>query len=209
MALFITFEGGEGCGKTYQARALYRRLWHLAIPVVLTREPGGTPLGDRVRRWLKRSTGGNISPHTELMLFCAARAQLVAEVVRPGLESGKVVVCDRYADSTMAYQGYGRGLDLSMIEEANHIATQGTLPDITILLDVPAEVGLSRKRTRHTDRFEREALGFHEKIRKGYLELAAADPERWMVIDAVQPRNVVQNLVWHRLVELFREQEHI
>ena len=144
MALFITFEGGEGSGKTLQARALYRRLSQLAIPALLTQEPGGTSLGKKLARWLKWAEEAGILPLTELLMFNASRAQLVEEVIQPNLKGGKVVICDRYADSTTAYQSYGRGLDLEMVKTINNTATRGLKPDLTVLLDIPAEEGLAR-----------------------------------------------------------------
>jgi len=202
MSLFITFEGGEGCGKSVQAKALFRRLSRLNIPAVLTHEPGGTPFGKKLGRWLKWAQGTDISPLTELLLFNASRAQLVAEVIQPGLESGKVVISDRYADSTTAYQGYGRRLDLDMVKAANSAATQGLKPDLTILLDIPVEEGLARKRAKKQDRFERETLVFHRRVREGYLELARADPERWLVVDASQSREKIAQIIWQRVSQL-------
>ena len=137
MSLFITFEGGEGSGKSVQAKALYRRLSRLAIPAILTHEPGVTSLGRKIARWLKWGKDMGISPMAELMLFNASRAQLVNEVIKPNLRSGRVVVCDRYADSTTAYQSYGRGLDLALVKAINEAAVQEVRPDLTILLDLP------------------------------------------------------------------------
>lgn len=171
MSLFITFEGGEGCGKSVQARALYERLSQSAIPAVLTHEPGGTPLNKKIRRLLKEADNISISPLAELLLFNAARTQLIDEVIRPELEKGKVVICDRYADSTTAYQSYGRGLDSETVAAINNTATGGLKPDLTILLDISAEEGLARKQRR--DRFEQEDIAFHQKVREGYLKLAA------------------------------------
>jgi len=202
MSLFITFEGGEGSGKSVQAKELFRRLTQLVIPVVLTHEPDGTPFGKKLGRWLKWAQGTDISPLTELLLFNASRAQLVAEVIQPGLESGKVVISDRYADSTTAYQGYGRRLDLDMVKAANSAATQGLKPDLTILLDIPVEEGLARKRAKKQDRFERETLVFHRRVREGYLELARADPERWLVVDASQSREKIAQIIWQRVSQL-------
>jgi len=199
MSLFITFEGGEGSGKSVQAKALFRRLSELAVPVLLTHEPGGTPFGERMGRWLKWTKDAEISPLTELMLFNASRAQLVAEVIRPNLKSGKVVVCDRYADSTTVYQGYGRGLDLAMVKAINKAATQGLKPDLTILLDIAVEEGLARKMAKKQDRFEQETAVFHYKVREGYLKLAAAEPRRWLVVDASQSRQQIAEIVWQRV----------
>ena len=202
MSLFITFEGGEGSGKSFQAKELYRKLSQLAIPALLTHEPGGTPFGKKLGRWLKWSQGTDISPLTELMLFNASRAQLVAEVIKPGLESGKVVISDRYADSTTAYQGYGRGLDLDTVKLTNNAATQGLKPDLTILLDIPAEEGLDRKGAKSRDRFEREALAFHHRVRKGYLKMAEDEPERWLVVDASQSKREIAQIIWQRVSQL-------
>jgi len=202
MALFITFEGGEGSGKSVQAKELYRRLSQLAIPALLTHEPGGTPFGKKLARWLKWAQGTDISPLAELLLFNASRAQLVTEVIQPGLESGKVVISDRYADSTTAYQGYGRGLDLAMVKATNSAATQGLKPDLTILLDISAEEGLDRKRAKSRDRFEREALAFHRRVRESYLKMATNEPERWLVVDASQSRREIARIIWQRVSQL-------
>ncbi|GAI06861.1 unnamed protein product [marine sediment metagenome] len=202
MALFITFEGGEGSGKSVQSRALYRRLSRLAIPAVLTHEPGGTSLGRKVARWLKWEQGINISPMAELLLFNASRAQLVAEVIQPSLESGKVVICDRYADSTVAYQSYGRGLDSAMVNAVNNAAIRGLTPDLTILLDMPVEAGLARKRDKKQDRFEREDIAFHRRVREGYLKLAASEPQRWLVVDATQSKEKIVEIIWQKVSQL-------
>jgi len=206
MSLFITFEGGEGCGKSIQAKALFRRLSQLAVPALLTHEPGGTPFGKRLGRWLKWAQDADISPLTELMLFNASRAQLVAEIIQPNLKSGKVVISDRYADSTTAYQGYGRGLDLAMVKATNNTATQGLKPDLTILLDIPVEEGLARKMAKKQDRFEREALAFHQKVREGYLKLAVAEPERWLVVDASQFKRKIAKIIWQRVSQLLSKE---
>ena len=202
MALFITFEGGEGSGKSVQARALYIMLSQLAIPVILTHEPGGTSLGRKLGRWLKWAEGTDISPLTELLLFNASRAQLVIKVIQPNLEKGKVVICDRYADSTTAYQGYGRGLDLKMVEAINNAATQGLKPDLTVLLDISPEEGLARKRTKKQDRFEREDITFHQRIREGYLKLATNEPKRWLIVDASQSKAKISEIIWQRVSQL-------
>lgn len=201
MSLFITFEGGEGSGKSVQSRALYRRLSQLAIPALLTQEPGGTPLGKKIARWLKWDKT-DISPLSELLLFNASRAELVTEVIQPNLKNGKIVICDRYADSTAAYQSYGRGLDLKTVKAINHAATQGLEPDLTLLLDMPAETGLARKRVQKQDRFEREALAFHQRVRESYLKMAANNPKRWLVVDASLPRAKVSEIIWDKVKQL-------
>ena len=202
MALFITFEGGEGSGKTFQARALYRRLGKLAIPALLTHEPGGTALGAKLARCLKWAQDAGMSPLAELLMFNASRTQLVKEVIQPALRTGKVVICDRYADSTTAYQSYGRGLDLEMVKAINDTATQGLKPSLTVLLDIPVEVGLARIRGREKDRFEKEDIDFHQRVREGYLKLAADEPQRWLVIDATQTKEKIKEIIWQRVSHL-------
>lgn len=200
--MFITFEGGEGSGKSVQARALYRKLSRLAMPAILTHEPGVTPLGRKVARWLKWGDDMAISPLAELMLFNVSRAQLVSEVIMPGLKSGRVVICDRYADSTTAYQSYGRGLDLSTVRAVNEAAIQGLHPDLTVLLDIPVEVGLGRKKGEKRDRFEQEALAFHRRVRQGYLALARAEPDRWLVVAAEKSKEEIADIIWNRVKKL-------
>jgi len=206
MALFITFEGGEGCGKSVQARGLYRRLSQLAIPAVLTHEPGGTSLGKKLARWLKWAQDTGISPLAELLLFNTSRTQLVDEVIRPNLEWGKVVICDRYADSTTAYQSYGRGLDLEMVKAINNAATQGIKPNLTVLLDISVEAGLARKTKKRQDRFEREDIAFHQRVREGYLTLAANDPQRWLAIDATQSKEKIAEIIWQKVSQLLSKE---
>ena len=188
MSLFVTLEGGEGCGKSTQASALSRRLARIALPALFTHEPGGTQLGRSIRYWLKWKRNAGISPLAEVLLFSASRANLVDETIRPALAEGKVVICDRFSDSTIAYQGYGRGIDLTTVKQACDMATGGLKPDLTILLDIPVEDGLARKAVMGTpgDRFEQTAIDFHRRVRQGYLALAAEEPERWLVIDAGQ-----------------------
>ena len=185
--LFITFEGGEGCGKSTQARLLLNNLEHRNIPAVLTHEPGGTPLGNRIRGILKVKRDFDISPQAELFLFAACRAQLIREVILPALDAGRNVICDRFSGSTLAYQGYGRGLGLELIESINSAATSGLKPDFIFLLDLQPEAGLGRKHNTGDDRFEAEHIAFHRRVRDGYLELARRDPNRWIVIEAQQP----------------------
>jgi dTMP kinase len=202
MSLFITFEGGEGGGKSVQAKALYRRLSKLNIPVLLTHEPGGTPFGKRIGRWLKWAQNTEISPLTELMLFNASRAQLVAEVIKPALAKGKVVISDRFDNSTTVYQGYGRKLDLPMVKAVNRAATGGLTPALTVLLDAPVETCFARKGERKRDRFEREAVAFHNRVREGYLKLAKGEPKRWLVVDASQSKAKIAEIIWQRVSQL-------
>ena len=202
MALFITFEGGDGSGKSVQAGALCRRLSRSAIPALLTHEPGSTPCGNRIGRWLKWSEVKDMSPLTELLLFNASRAQLVSEVIRPNLKKGMVVICDRYTDSTIAYQSYGRGLDLAVVRVINNAATQGLKADLVVLLDISVAAGLARKRARKQDRFEREDIAFHQRVREGYLKLAADDPQRWLMVDAIQTKAKIGDIIWQRVSRL-------
>ena len=201
MGLFITFEGGEGCGKSTQSRLLLKKLEQQSIPVVLTHEPGGTVLGNELRKALKRKRGSSISPQTELFLVAASRAQLVAELIRPALEEGKVVICDRFTHSTMVYQGYGRGLDFTAIKMVNNMATRNLNPDLIILLDISPEQGLARKQSLK-DRFELEDLSFHRRVREGYVKMAAAEPDRWLVIDASLPKGKIAEIIWDRVSRL-------
>jgi len=201
LGLFIAFEGGEGCGKSTQSSLLFKKLEQQNIPAVLTHEPGGTALGNELRKVLKRKRGSSISPQAELFLVAASRVQLVAEVIRPALEEGKVVICDRFTYSTLVYQGYGRGLDVSFVETVNNIATQNLKPDLAILLDISPEQGLARKRSLR-DRFEMEDLSFHRRVREGYLKMVAAESERWLVIDASLPKGKIAEIIWDRVSKL-------
>jgi dTMP kinase len=201
LGLFITFEGGEGCGKSTQSRLLLKKLEQQNVPVVLTHEPGGTALGNELRRTLKRKRDSSISPHAELFLLAASRAQLVAEVIRPALEEGKVVICDRFTHSTMVYQGYGRGLDFTAIKMVNNMATRNLDPDLIILLDISPKQGLARKQSLK-DRFELEDSSFHRRVREGYLKMAAAEPGRWLVIDASLPKGRVAEIIWDMVSRL-------
>jgi dTMP kinase len=190
----VTLEGPDGSGKTSQAQRLAASLELDGLDVALVREPGGTDLGERLRELLLHRDELEISPLADALLFSAARAQLVEEVIRPALAAGRVVVCARYADSTLAYQGYGAGVDLGLLRWLEAAATSGLRPDLTILLDLPAEAGLRRKRRGRTPltRFEsRSDLAFHRRVRDGFLALAAAEPRRWQVVDATRPRGAV------------------
>jgi dTMP kinase len=186
--LFITFEGIEGCGKTTQIGLLADHLRDAGRSVVLTREPGGTPIAEAIRAILLDPAHDALSPTTELLLYAAARAQHVHQVIEPAVAAGSVVLCDRFADSTEAYQGGGRALSHKAIDILRDIATGGTVPDCTILLDLPAAEGLARTRNRGTlDRIEGEPIAFHERVRDSFLAIAAREPERVIVIDAAAP----------------------
>lgn len=198
--LFVTFEGGEGSGKSTQTRLLAERLEAEGRKTLHLREPGGTPLGESVRGLLLHRESP-LAAETELLLFLAARAELVRGVIRPALAEGAVVVCDRFSDSTLAYQGYGRGLDLDAVRRLDAFATGGLRPDLTVLLDLPVEAGRERKQ-RDEDAFQREDDGFHQRVRRGYLALALEEPERWLVMDASRKRDQLAALVWTRFREL-------
>ena len=193
--MFITLEGPEGAGKTTQLRALADFLRGCGHAVVTTREPGGTAIGDQIRHVLHDTANVAMSPTAEVLLYAASRAQLVAEVIQPALDAGRVVLCDRYADSTMAYQGYGRGLDRDALAALTAVATGGLRPDLTLLLDLDVERGLARRRDEgeEMNRLDLETLEFHRRVRAGYLALAAADPTRWQIIDADRPPAAVQD----------------
>jgi dTMP kinase len=191
--MFITFEGPEGSGKTSQLAQLGEFLCQAGYPVLVTREPGGTPIGDQVRNVLLDFKNKEMEPQTEILLFQASRAQLVAQVIRPHLERQGIVISDRYADSTLAYQGYGYGRDLNILRTLIEFATGGLQPDLTLLLDVEAEAGLQRrKRGGNINRLDAYELDFHRRVREGYLDLAVADPQRWVILDAARPFSQVQ-----------------
>lgn len=188
---FVTLEGPEGAGKTTQLKQLSKQLDILGIDHIVTRDPGGTPLGRQIRRILLNPENP-VNPMTELLLYQADRAQHVGEVIMPALKEGKLVLCDRYTDSTMAYQGYARGIDFGVIEDLNQVATGGLRPELTILFDLESSEGLSRLHPGGHDRLEREAIEFHHKVRDGYHQLAKKEPERWKTIDASKPMTTVQ-----------------
>ena len=207
MALFITFEGGEGSGKSVQTKLLYRRLHKLAIPVLLTHEPGVTSLGKKIDRLLKWTQNVDISPIAELLMFNVSRAQLVKEVIADALQSGRTVICDRFYDSTTAYQGYGRQIDIDIVKTVNSIATGGLIPDLTIFLDMPPEEGFSRKVNDKPDRFETESMNFHRRVREGYMEMADKEPSRWLVIDGTQDKETIAGIIWENVRELISAQD--
>ena len=240
MSLFITFEGGEGSGKSTQARILVERLRkETNLHVIPVEEPGTTLLGKMLKAWLAHRDSAltllpkpdtqllllessiddsllpdillhGAAPRTELLAFGIARAQLVEDVILPNLKNDNIVICDRFADSTSAYQGYGRGLDLKLIEISNKIATQGLKPDLTILLDLPPREGISRKfGGKKDDHFEGQVidlLAFHQRVREGYLKMAADDPARWLVVDATQSKRKIAQIIWQKVSQLLSRQ---
>lgn len=194
--MFITFEGVEGAGKTTQIRLLTERLRQAGrADILTTREPGDGPLGTELRRLaLHPPDGISVAPRAELLIMLADRAQHVALVIRPHLESGGIVVCDRYADSSVAYQGYGRGLDIDEIKRLNTWATDGLLPDSTVLLDLDPAIGLARQNERNV--MEEQSLAFHARVRAGFLALAEAAPAQWRIVDAARPPEAVHADIW-------------
>jgi len=205
VSLFITFEGPDGSGKSTQISLTAQYLQNLGHNVLLTREPGGSRIGDQIRTVLHDVTNTEMDPRAEVLLYSASRAQLVAQVILPHLQAGGVVVCDRYADSTFAYQGFGRQLDFEALQLITAFATQALKPDITIYLDLEVEQGLQRKVSANSagkgelNRMDRLAVDFHRRVRQGYLKMARAEPERWLVINACDTVDNVQQQIRQRL----------
>ena len=202
MNTFITFEGGDGCGKTTQMSILHSSLVDSGYKVQMTFEPGGTLLGDKLRTLLKRKWDMPIAPETELLLFAASRRQLVSNVIKPALHRGEIVICDRFSDSTTAYQGFGRQLNIDTVTSINNFATDGLKPNLTILLDMPSEVAIRRKHDRDIDRFDSDNLEFHQRVRQGFLTLAMYDPERWLIIDAAMPVDQISRIIKEKVHQL-------
>jgi dTMP kinase len=192
--MFITLEGPEGSGKTSQMPALAQYLRDTGYEIVLTREPGGTAVGDQIREVLMNLKNVAIVPRTEILLFLAARAQHVEDLIRPSLQAGKIVLCDRFSDSTLAYQGYGHRTNLETLRALLDFSTGGLWPDLTLLMDLPVKAGLERKRDNCSEwnRLDAYDQTFHERVRQGYLALARAEPERWITIDATGTKDKVQ-----------------
>jgi len=206
---FVTFEGPEGAGKTTQAKTLARRLESLGAAVLLTREPGGDAVAEKIRALLKDPALNHaIGVRAEALLIQAARAQHALNVVKPALAAGKVVICDRFADSSVAYQGYGRHLDAALVATLNAFSTAGLAPDITFLMDLPPEEGLRRAESRAggapKDRFEDEGLEFHREVRRGFLDIARAEPGRVKLLDATAPKDLVAQQIYGHFHELLR-----
>ncbi len=224
MGLFISLEGGEAVGKTIQSKILRDRLKELSLHWELIHEPGDTPLGRQLRPIVKTS---RMTFEAELLLFSAARAELVSRVIKPALSEEIVLIADRFVDSTTAYQGYGRGVSLKWVKSINEISTRGIMPELTILLDMPPDKALQRRASQLTftsdlsidedvrkdpggeSKFEEESISFHKRVRDGYLKLARKEPERWLVVDASQPVEAVAKIIWmrvHSLLPLLSQQ---
>lgn len=204
--MFITFEGIEGCGKSTQARRIANRLKKTGVSLILTREPGGTPIGHDIRQILLSSKNRNLPPLAELFLYEADRALHMESIVKPALAEKKWVLCDRFFDATTAYQGYARGQDLHVVARLNEIASFGITPDVTFLLDCPVTVGIGRALKRNADsdvagqdRFEREKTDFHEAVRHGYRDLAEKNRERFVVVDATETENRLEEIIFSHL----------
>jgi dTMP kinase len=208
MSLFITFEGPDGSGKTTQIKLVAEHLQALGRDVLVTREPGGTSIGDQIRVVLHDVKNAEMACETEFLLYSASRAQLVRQVIKPHLGRGGVVLCDRFADSSMAYQGYGRELDLAAVRLITQFATEGLVPNLTVYLDLPVEVGIERKQVAHAaqagewNRLDQQSVDFHRRVRRGYLHMAQADPDRWLVVDAAQSIDDTQAVIRKRLETL-------
>ena len=192
---FLTLEGGDGVGKSTLQHALNQRIIDVGFEVIMCREPGGTILGEKLREALLGSNKNEVDSLAELLVFLAARTQLSKEIIKPALKRGAVVICDRFTDSSIAYQHYGRGIEKSIIEDLNTIATAGRIPDRTILLDLDPSIGAKRK-GQAQDYMEQETIDFHNRVREGYMQLANESPERWLIVDALQNEDMIFDLVW-------------
>jgi len=211
MGLFITFEGPDGSGKSTQIELVAEHLHRLGYRVYRTREPGGTSIGDQIRDVLHDVNNTEMSARAEILLYSSSRAQLVEQVIIPRLNQGEVVLCDRYADSTYAYQGYGRQLDFDTLRLITRFATQALIPDLTIYLDLAVEEGLRRKEQANTagqgewNRMDQLELEFHRRVREGYLEMAQTEPERWLVVDATASVEEINCLICNRLEQVLKQ----
>jgi dTMP kinase len=211
MGCFITFEGPDGSGKTTQIQALYEHLLNEGYQLLCLREPGGTDIGDQIRTVLHDVRNTEMQDRAEVLLYSASRAQLVGQVIRPALEAGRVVLCDRFAESTMAYQGFGHCLDRDLLSAITAFATGGLRPDLIVYLDLPVEHGLQRKQASFRqgegewNRMDQKELDFHHRARSGYLQMAAEEPDRWCVLDARQSIDVLQDAIRCRVQNLLSE----
>jgi len=191
---FVTFEGSEGCGKSTQSKLLYAYLKKKGLPVVFLREPGGVMISEKIRNILLDTKNDRMSAVCETLLYMAARAQIVEQLIKPAIAKGKIVICDRFLDSTVVYQGYGLGLNIKAIKYMGHIATSGLKPDLTILLDLPVEKGLVHRKN-NEDRIEKRPLQYHQRVRRGYLKLAAQEPQRIKIVKVQKDKAKTQDLI--------------
>jgi dTMP kinase len=204
--MLITFEGPDGSGKSSQLQVLRDYLKSTGLSVLCTREPGGSSIGDQIRKVLLDNHNLEMHPRTEILLFQASRAQLVEQIIKPGIKDEKIVLCDRYADSTLAYQGYGHRVDLEQLRGIINFATSGLKPDLTILLDLDVKIGLQRRsKDGDVNRLDRFVIEFHQRVRQGYQHLMKAEPERWVLIDASKPFTVVQKEVRQVVVNVLSD----
>jgi len=201
---FLTFEGGEGSGKSTHIDRLIGRLRSKGYSTLTTREPGGTEIGEQIRHILQYSKhAAGMTPEAELLLFCASRAQIVREVIQPGLDRGQMVISDRFFDSTTVYQGVGRGLDPDILNMLNRFVISTCMPDLTILIDIEPQIGLERARGRELfDRMESLSLDFHERVRRGYLDLAKREPNRIKVVDGNREPEIVHDEIWNLVINV-------
>lgn len=203
----VSFEGSEGSGKTTQINSLAERLENCGREIITTREPGGTAIGEHIRNLLKYEESADVMcPETELLLFAASRAQLVRELIEPAISAGKIVLCDRYLDSTTVYQGVARQISADPVQMINRFAVGNRVPDLTVIVDVPAEIGLARAQKRNNskpDRMEKESINFYETVREGYLILARSLPERFFIVDGTQTPKIITEEIWLELERRF------
>ncbi|MFH1213524.1 MAG: dTMP kinase [Candidatus Neomarinimicrobiota bacterium] len=205
--LLITFEGIDGSGKTTQIRRFIQRLEDESVPCILFREPGGTPIGEQIRDILLDKSNSGMCAITELLLYSASRYQLSRELIWPALQEGKVVICDRFYDSTTVYQGYGRGIDLGFINDLNRIATDNLIPNLTFVFDIPLAERARRFGQKDLDRLEQENQNFQDKVRKGFLQIAKAEPNRICMIDGTKTEEAVSKEVWQKFESILKRNE--
>jgi len=208
--MFITFEGPDGCGKSTQVTLLVEHLQRAGYKIRATREPGGTSIGEQIREVVHDPRNKEMDPVAEVLLYSASRAQHVAQVIQPALAEGAIVVCDRFSDSTIAYQGYGHGLDLEMLRSITRFATRGLVPSLTFYLDIAPETGLRRRQqdtSAEWNRLDAQALSFHQRVHQGYLKMVEAEPERWFVLDGEMAPQAVHEAIWRHLLPQLEQRQ--